>query len=208
MALSRFIRGPVLTPTQDIVDGVATYSSVFAGSASSFGGTAGPTALSATFAAAGRKQYATIYHTVGSQKELRLREVLVAVAASSAAVQIDADVVQLNAATAPAGGTQITPVSTDPTDPAGEAVCRALPSTPGSELGVFGKTNWNIGVTGAGATAPPPGPIGWVTLYAATIDEQKPVMLPAGVAGGFAVVLQSSGPATIQAYAMFVFTEE
>ena len=169
--------------------------------------------LSNAFGAAGRKQYATIYHTASSTKTVRIRWAAFALDTTTAAVGIVADLVRLTATTAPAtGNPAITPPRSDTSDAAAEAACLALPTTAGSESTTefFGQAYWNAGITGSAPTTQPPPAVPWQDIYVASPgdDESKLPTMRAGVAEGFAVVVDVTAAATVRGYALIEFTEE
>lgn len=179
-----------------------------------------PYQLSNVFGAAGRKQFATIFHTVAATRLVRLRNVWVALRSASAAVDVMADLVRLTAATPPAtGNPAITPrlmrSGIVPVGPgAAEATCLALPTTAGSEgADIVSNAMWSLGITGAGSAINPPPPVSWIDLLALSFAESKPehvelpVMYP-GVAEGWAVTLDASAAATVTGLVVIRFTEE
>src|ERR1051326_6646098 len=91
-----------------------------------------PYALSLVAGGAGRTQRATIHHTAGATKVIRVRAVEVAIESASAAAIATIDLVRIT--TAPAtGNPAITPTPMNAADVATEAVCLALPTTQGTE---------------------------------------------------------------------------
>jgi len=184
---------------------VATYVAAFRLAARPYG-------LSNVFGAAGRTQYATIYHLATATKIVRLRQVLVAVQSASAAAIIHAELVRLTAAVTPAtGNPAITPKPLDPADVAVEATCLALPTTGGTEDtgSIHANVEWNMGITGAAPTTNPPPSLVYVPLYDDPVGwEGKPPTMRAGVAEGWAVTFDASAAATVIAYVTMRFTEE
>ena len=169
-----------------------------------------PYALSNAFGAAGRKQYATIFHAAGATKTVKLRRVLVAVKSASVAAIIDTDLIRLTAATTPAtGNPAITPTPANAADTV-EATCLALPTTAGTESGLYNSQEWNLGVTAAGTVVNPPPPTAFVDLlsFIGRDQEMKHPTMRAGVAEGWAVTFDCSAAATILGYVMIEFTEE
>lgn len=167
-----------------------------------------PYALSAVFGAAGRTQLATIHHTAGSTKSIRLRLVEVAIESSSAAAIITVDLARIS--TAPAtGNPTVTATALDPGDSASEAVCLALPTTAGTEGALYASEEWNLGITGAASTAAPPPPLTYQTLYSYTEEgELKPATARAGTLEGFAVIADASAATTLKGFVIVTFTEE
>jgi len=170
-----------------------------------------PYALSNAFGAAGRKQYATIFHGAAATKTVRLSYVAVAIESTTAAALVVAELIRLSSATTPAtGNPAITPALFDPSDAAAEATCLALPTTTGTETGSpVGQVEWNLGITAAASTVNPPVPVGWVVLYsAAGLDERDQPTMRAGNAEGWAVTIDASALATVKGYVSIRFTEE
>jgi hypothetical protein len=184
---------------------VSTYSVVFRLAAR-------PYPLSNVFAAAGRKQFATIYHLNTAAKTIKIREVLVMVRTISAAAIISAEFVRLTSATTPAtGNPAVTPQFHDVSATL-EATCLALPTTAGTENvnSVFGYWQFETAaVTPAVGSTEPPVDLPWKTLYSGdgASDEQLPIMA-SGAAGGFAVVLDANAAVTVTALVKIRFTEE
>lgn len=171
-----------------------------------------PYALSSAFAAAGRKQFATIHHAAAATKLVKLRHVWVAVESSSVAALDVFDLVRIT--TAPAtGNPAITPAVTDGAAAAAEATCLALPTTAGTEAGIVAFVEWNLGVTAAGTVVNPPPPVQWVDLVSLVPgfdpdDEGTLPQIRAGVLEGWAATLDCSAIATEKAYVIIEFTEE
>lgn len=168
-----------------------------------------PYALSSAFGAAGTRQYATIYHDAASTKTVQLLSVRVAIESASAAAIVTANLIKLSATTAPAAGNPaITPILHQGAGSAAEAVCLALPTTEGSALATRETAEWNLGITGAGATTNPPPPLQWVELLPTPIGSFfAPYEMALGVANGFAVVIDVSAAATVKCLISIVFTE-
>lgn len=159
-----------------------------------------PYSLSNAFAAAGRKQYATIYHPATSQYKLQLRSVYVALDNISAAGTVVVDLAHLNATTTPAtGNPAITPRPVDPREPAdNDTVCLALPTTAGTEDYVLSNAEWIAGAAFATGT-----PIVFQNLldpsnggYIIDPLTQVPAMRPL-TAEGYAVTVDASAAITV-----------
>lgn len=183
---------------------LATYSAVYRLAAR-------PYALSNVFAAAGRKQYATLHHAASATRTVRIRRVQVALRASSAAAVVNADLLFIT--TAPAtGNPAIAPSPHNRIDPSAEAIALALPTTAATESALINSIEYNLGITGAASTANPPPPIDWRDLYNSDgVDGDaaaKAPLLRAGQLEGIAVVLDAGAAATVTAYVRIVFTEE
>jgi hypothetical protein len=184
-------------------EGAATYTAVFRLTSRAY-------ALSQATGAAGRFQFATIYHAVTAKKNVRLRQVQVALESTSGAAIILADLVHLDGTVAPAtGNPAIVPVPVDQRDPACEVTCLALPTTAGTvESAPLATVEWNLGTTGAAPTVNPPLPVAWQTLYQAPLDEQKPLLIRAVTAEGYAVTFDANASVTVKALVAITFTEE
>jgi hypothetical protein len=174
--------------------------------------TARPYALSNAFAAAGRKQYATIHHAATAVKTVKLKRVEVALESSSAAAIIGAELVRIT--TAPVtGNPAITPSPTNPANAAAEATCLALPTTAATEGALHSNLEWNLGITATGSVVNPPPGLNWYTLWPQTqgateADENQFPTIRAGVLEGFAVTLDASVLATVKGFVVIEFTEE
>ncbi len=184
-----------------------TYSAVFRLAAR-------PYPLSNVFAAAGRKQYAVIWHPVGATKHVYITEVLVAVRSISAAAIVVADLMKLTAATTPAtGNPAITPRPHNTGAGAAEATCLALPTTAGTEEtgSVAGSVQVETAaVTPAvGSTAPPVVTTQWLSLYRNDADpNSQQLIMRAATAEGWAVVFDSNAAATVTGEVIIRFMEE
>lgn len=194
----------VVTLSPNAYHRLATYSAVYRLAAR-------PYALSNAFAAAGRRQYATLHHAATATRTLRVRRVQVALRASSAAAVVSADLVFIT--TAPAtGNPAIAPSPHNRADPAAEAVALALPTTAATEGALLSSIEYNLGITGAASTVNPPPAVDWRDLYNSDgIDgaaAAKALVLRAGQLEGIAVVLDAGAAATVTAYVRIVFTEE
>jgi len=168
-----------------------------------------PYALSWPFTANTRRQFATIFHTSSATKTVRIRRVEVLIKSCSGTSTILADIVRLTAGTLPANGNPaITPSKDVSTAPTAEATCLALPATEGVEGVAFGGTEFQLGNTGGAPTTNPPVTPTGMTLFSDTASEGQSLTMLAGVAEGFAVVLDNSAATTITAIVRIVFTEE
>lgn len=174
-----------------------------------------PYALSNAFGAAGRKQYAVIYHAATATKLVKVKRVEVALESSSAAAIVMADLVRLTGATAPAtGNPAITQSPQFPGDAvSAETVCLALPTTAGSEGVVHSFLEWNLGITGAASALNPPPALNWYTLWpqvqgAGEVPENKYPTMRAATAEGFAVTLDSNALSTVRGFVVIEFSEE
>lgn len=171
-----------------------------------------PYALSNAFAAAGRKQFATIHHTAAATKTVKIKRVEVAIESDSAASIIVADLVRIT--TAPAtGNPAITPSAQNPGDAAAEAVCLALPTTAATEAGLQSMQEWDLGITGAGSTVMPPPGLNWYTLWPQTqgapeAAEDKWPTMRAATLEGYAVTIDDNAITTVKGFVVIEFTEE
>lgn len=175
--------------------------------------TAGQLSLTFTFTANTNKQLATIYHTVGSTKTVKIRKISLVAAAGAAGV-FNFEVRGLSATTAPAtGNPAITPRTYDPADGAAEATCLALPTTAGSLVGADTGTvsevfEW-LAVAAAG-TANPLGLAGEELVLYEYKDggEIKPLTMRAGTAEGFAINGRCTAAVALRHTVHILFTEE
>jgi hypothetical protein len=167
--------------------------------------------LSNTYAAAGRKQYATIHHAATATKTVRLRSVKVTLDSAGVAVFCAVELVRITAAPA-TGNPAITPILADSGDPAVEATCLALPTTAGTEAAApYSQREWNFGAatTATAAAAPvPPQPQVEMIEQSARDDEGKLPTIRAGVLEGWAVTVDANAAATVTGYVQIEFTEE
>jgi hypothetical protein len=173
-----------------------------------------PYALSkAAIAANTRTQFATLYHAATATKRMRLRRVLVMFESETVAGIINFDLVKLTAAVTPAtGNPAITPAPARGANVA-EATALALPTTGGTEGAVIADLEFNTGITGAVSVANPPVPDLWYELFSEDeqnpMGEQESLEVAAGVAGGWAVVIDNTGATnTVKAKVKMVFTEK
>lgn len=170
-----------------------------------------PYAMSKVFSANTRVQFATIHHTAGSTKTVKIRRVLVAVESSSVAAITAFDLARIT--TAPAtGNPAITPSPVNPGDAAAEATCLALPTTAGTEGALHSTLEYNLGITGAASTVNPPPPLTWYELYSEDeqnpMGEQKSLTLRPATLEGFAVIGDCNAASTVKAQVIIIFTEE
>lgn len=167
-----------------------------------------PYALSTAFGGAGRTQFATIHHTAGAAKTVKIRSVEVALESASAAALVVVDLVRIT--TAPVtGNPAITPTPVDPADAACEAVCLALPTSAGAEGALYASEEWNLGITGAASTSSPPPPLTYQTIYQYVEgSEQKAATIRAATLEGYAVVADASAATTLKGFVIVTFTEE
>jgi hypothetical protein len=198
--MARLIR-PAIAETGS--EGAATYSAIYRLASR-------PYALSKATGGAGRFQFAAIYHAATATRNVRLRWVAVALESASAAAIVVTDLVRLDGTVAPAGGNPtITPIGLDANDPAAETTCLALPTTAGTvESSPIAMAEFNLGITGAASMISPPPVVPWTTLYVSTVDEQKPLLIRAGKAEGYAVTFDVNAAATINGFVVVEFTEE
>lgn len=185
---------------------VATYTLIFRLAAR-------PYPLSNAFGAAGRKQYATIFHAVTATKTLKIREVQVLVRSISVAAIVTAELQRITSATTPAtGNPAITAAKADTSDAALEATALALPTTAGTEAAESPAAMIQYetaAVTPATGSTFPPVVLPWQTLYLdPQEDEEKVPTLRAGVAEGFAVVFDCNAIATVTGLVKMRVSEE
>lgn len=168
-----------------------------------------PFALSHTFAANTRFQYATLFHPVSSTHKVELRNVWIGLESSSVASILSADLVRLSSAPA-TGNPAITPVPPDRREAADtDTVCLALPTVQGTETDLISSVEWNAGVVGASTGS---SPLGYTDLlspafagYNADELSQMAVLRP-GVAEGFAVTIDSTGASAVNALIIVRYT--
>jgi hypothetical protein len=183
----------------------ATYTAVFKGATR-------PYQLANTFTANTRKQYATIFHAATATKTVRIRRcTLEYILQTTAAGELALEFVRLTSATTPAtGNPTITPTLADSSDSAAEVTCLALPTTAGTEGGIWDSYYTNEGITGAASAA---SPVAFWNRYefinqGAGDDEAKFPTIRAGVAEGWAVVIDSVPAGVTWARIIMTFTEE
>lgn len=188
-------------------DSVTSYDPLKKTYVATFKSTTRPYSLATTIGANARVQYATIFHTAGSTKTLKLRRVEIVLRDCSGTAMVFADVVRITSAPV-SGNPVITPSQNISNGTAAEATCLALPITAGTETVAFGGVEIELGNTGGAPTTNPPPVPSVITLYADSAHESEPLTMRAGVAEGFAVVLDSNAAVTIFAIIRMVFTEE
>jgi len=188
-------------------DSVTSYDPLTKTYVATFKSTTRPYSLATTIGANARVQYATIFHTAGSTKTLKLRRVEIVLRDCSGTAMVLADVVRITSAPV-SGNPVITPSQNVSNGVAAEATCLALPITAGTETVAFGGVEIELGNTGGAPTTNPPPVPSVITLYADSAHESEPLTMRAGVAEGFAVVLDSNAAVTIFAIIRMVFTEE
>lgn len=171
-----------------------------------------PYAISKTFTAGSRFQFATIHHAATAVKTVKLKRVEVALESSSVAGITMADLVRITAAPA-TGNPAITPSPTNPANAAAEATCLTLPTTAGTEGALHSTLEWNLGITGAASVVSPPPALNWYTLWpqtqgASEADENQFPTIRSGVLEGFAVTLDCNAASVVKGYVVIEFTEE
>lgn len=171
-----------------------------------------PYPLSHVFGAAGRYQFATIFHTALSTKTVKLRHAVVSIENSSAVSDAVVDLVRIT--TAPVtGNPAITPTQSNAGDAAAETTCLALPTTQATEGGVFGTQEYPLGITGANSVINPPPALIFQDLInpgsasEKDIESELPTMR-AGVAEGWAVTVDTTTAVTLTGIVILTFTEE
>jgi hypothetical protein len=175
-----------------------------------------PYALSWASGGAALKQHATIYHSGSATKTVRIKRVKVWLKNVSAAATIMAEFRRLSSATAPAtGNPAITPTPHNPGTAAAEAVCLALPTTAGSEANAnagWGNQEQAIGITGAATALNPIPTLGAqaIILWDSTLGgtDMEELIMRAGQAEGYAIILDASASATVLSTMEIIFTEE
>ncbi len=169
-----------------------------------------PYPLTKTPAANTRTQFATVYHVAAATKTVRIRKVSVWIESVGGAVVVMAELVGLSATTAPAtGNPAITPFAHGRAATA-EAVCLALPTTPGVEAAgsPVASIEFNLNTTGAASQANPPPPLTEVALFRSEGEGEELPTMRAGHAEGYAVVVDASAARAIDAYVRIEFSEE
>ncbi len=169
-------------------------------------------ALAFTFVANTDKHLATIYHTSGSSKTVKIRRISIAMATSVAGV-FGFEVRRLDGVTAPAtGNPAITPGKYNSSSGAAEAECLALPGTQGSVANVDTQTvTKHVPVTISTSA----GNSNWATSLIDTVlyefqegKGMEPLTLRAGVAEGFAIVGRAVATPALRFTITIDFTEE
>lgn len=172
-----------------------------------------PYALSKAFTANTAVQFATIYHTAGSARTVRILRVNLWIKSNTVAAILLYEFRRLSATTAPAtGNPAVTPTLHTVGGTAVDSTCLALPTTAGSEAGAnqgWGGQEISLGIIGAGSVINPPPALTKIVLYEAgnTSYEALPNMR-AATAEGYAVIIDSSAATTLTATIEIVFTEE
>lgn len=177
--------------------------------------TSRPYALSKATGGAGIFQFATIYHANTATKTVRIKRVRVWLKNNSAAATLMFELRRLSAATAPAtGNPAITALAHNSVSGAAEVTTLALPTTAGSEANAnagWGTQEIAMGITGAASTVNPPPSLDAqvITLYDDTpMGEREDLIIRAGVAEGYAVIVDASASTTVLLTAEIQFTEE
>lgn len=161
------------------------------------------------------KQWATLHHTAGATKEVRLQTCVVWITgAITVAPQGILELRQISSAPA-TGNPAITPAPHRRGGTAAEAVALYLPTTAGTEAAVNGPLGHHVFdeavsvVTGAFGHPQGYGR-GGIVLYDASLedDEVMPPVLPVGTLDGWAVVTRLTGATVMRLTVMMKFTEE
>jgi hypothetical protein len=167
--------------------------------------------LAPTLAANTDKQIATIYHAASAVKRVQIKYVVLYIASVNIAGTITAEIQSLSATTAPAtGNPAITPGKSDNADAAAEATCLAVPTTQGSLLAVNSPVGYPY-ILAQGAQAADTNTRGAypIVLWDSRADvDGKDLIMRAGVAEGYAVVVRSTVAPQPALMAAIVFTEE
>lgn len=159
---------------------------------------AGPYLGAYAIAAGVREAAASLYTPLSA---IEVSGIDIAIASSTAAAEISADVARLSAS--PTGGVSITPAarSGDLTF----VVARYHPAVFAEVAGsVMGWSAWRLGITGASPTAAPPPPISWVPMIGGD-SRDTPIRVDAGT--GLAVVLESDTNTTVRVGVRMTFRE-
>ena len=168
-----------------------------------------PYSLSLTFVANTRRQIATIWHPANATKKVDIRSVLVAIRSVNLAALVSVELVRITSQ--PTGGAPaIVPTPTDSAAAASEAVCLALPSVAATEGAAFGAIQFDLGITGVVSVANPPAGLNYVELCPRLVGDEEMTRpsLRAGVAEGWAVVIDCNAASLVTAQAIVRFTEE
>jgi hypothetical protein len=159
------------------------------------------------------KQWATLHHTAGATKEVRLQKCLVYLTAdTTVGIQGIFELRQISAAPA-TGNPAITPTPARRGGTAAEAVCLYLPTTAGTEANVnspLGHVPFDTGISGAVSTVNPVPILAPIVLYDASAedDEVMPPVLPVATLDGWAVVVRTVGAPVLRLTVIWKFTEE
>jgi hypothetical protein len=160
------------------------------------------------------KQVATIYHTAGSTKRVQIKFVSVVLHGSTVAGTVEFEIQTLIGATAPSGGTTITPGKHDQGDSAAEAACLLLPTTAGTvtnpdqPVGDIATAD-GLGITTTPSTAsPPPGPTKIILWDSTDAGDGKDLIMRAGNAEGYVIILRANSATNVTFMASIIFTEE
>lgn len=171
--------------------------------------------LTTTLTANTDKELATIYHAVGATKEVQLRKVVVYLSQSTVASDLNIELREISATTAPAtGNPAITPRALNSADAAAEATCLALPTTAGSEAAVnspIASQELHLGAASTGATATPlASPTAIVLWDSSQVDNDvKNPTMKAATAIGYGVWIRATGVSdVVRAVVEITFTEE
>jgi len=158
------------------------------------------------------KQWATLHHTGGSTKEVRLLKCSVFITAWDAATQAILELRQIS--TAPAtGNPAITPTAHRRGGTAAEAVALYLPTTAGTDVlpnSPISSVQLDLGVMGAVGVNNPPITPREIILYNAAGEDPEliPPTLPVGTLDGWAVMLRTVGAPNVRMTVVMRFTEE
>lgn len=170
-------------------------------------------ALTFTHVANTDKVYATLHHPATAAKRVTLKKVELFIAATAAGIW-NLELRRITSATLPAtGNPAVTPLSAnaDASTPAAEAICLALPTTAPSMLAnqVFFSQEFNLGANTAQTTSFPADAISLFPPEGMPADDDWfELTIPAGVAGGYAIVGRCSAAVAIKFTVRWIFTEE
>jgi len=159
------------------------------------------------------KQWATLHHTAGATKEVRLQKCIAYITSdTTAGIQGIFELRQISAAPA-TGNPAITPTPARRGGTAAEAVVLYLPTTAGTEANVnspLGHVPFDTGISGAVSTVNPVPILTPVVLYDASTedDEMLPPTLPVATLDGWAVVVRTVGAPVLRVTVVWKFTEE
>lgn len=169
-------------------------------------------ALTFTHVANADKVYATLHHAATATKRVTLKKVELFIAATAAGI-LNLELRRITATTLPAtGNPQITPISANAdTTPASEAICLSLPTTAPSMVAnqPFFSQEFNLGANTAQTTSFPADAISLFPPEGMPADDDwYELTIPAGVAGGYAIVARNSAAVAIKFTVRWIFTEE